>query len=482
MCGENYYNVLGIRSNASEQEIKRAFKKLALKYHPDRNKDKPEWAKKKFTEVAEAYEVLNDKELRQIYDTRGEKGVKDHTERKNSGHGGGGGFDDIWSHFFNTGGGHQQKESEEEKNVFDGTDVEVIKMDSISRFYRRQEVWFILYYVNNPENKKTIEMWKEFATKSYGIFRAGAINCASDQELCEEFTVYSYPTIFFFSENSSDPEEKYEDVKNPDKLFNFGAARMQNFVRVVNNDNYGDFINANPSQTKVLLFTARRTTPPLFKALSKHFKDKLSFGEIRQSESELLKNFDNRKFPSIMVLTDPENYRGVMFEGTFKRDDLNRFLREYAYQPMQRKDKVVKINELNFESYHKLKECNDSDAKNICVIKISHLSNGIAEDDKAVIESLASAYLKDAFKFYYVNPSKYPHFWVSFHSEDHGADILIIKGKRKRYSVINSVVNGSKMDIQIIKDSLDNIISGGGTFKNLIKKINLHNEQVKGDL
>jgi len=480
-CGENYYTVLGLRRNASEKEIKRALIKLALKYHPDRNKDKPEWAKKKFTEIANAYEVLNDKELRNIYDHHGEKGVKEHTDHKNSGHGGGGGFDDVWSHFFHHGGGgQQQKVSEEEKNVFENSDVEVITMDSISRFYRRQEVWFVLFYVNNEENKKTNDMWKEFSEKAYGIFKVAAINCASDQELCEEFTVYSYPSILFFSENTNDSEQKYEGPKTTDKIFSFGAQRMQNFVRVVNNENYDDFINSNPTQTKVVLFTARRTTPPLLKALSKYFKEKLSFGEIRQTETELIKKFEANKFPSLMVLSDPENYRGVFYEGVFKRDDLNRFLREYAYQPMQKKEKVAEIIELNFETYHKRKDCSDSDNKNICVIRVSKLPDGMHQHDKLVFESLAQNYIKDAFKFFYINPAKYPHFWVAFKDEDHEADLIIIKGKRRRYSTINS---SDSNDIkQTIKDSLDNIISGGGSFKNLVKNLNLHNEQIKSDL
>lgn len=486
LCGENYYKVLGIRSNASEKEIKRAFKKLALKYHPDRNKDKVEWAKNKFTEIGNAYEVLNDKELRQIYDNHGEKGVKDHTEQKNSGHGGG--FDDMWSHFFHRGHGHQQKqENEEEKNAFDGTDVEVLNMDSISRFYRRQEVWFIIFYTNNNDNKKTIDMWKEFSDKAYGIFKAGAINCASDQELCEEFTVYSYPTILYFSENSSESEEKYEDVKTPDKIFNYGAARMQNFVRVVNKENYFDFILSNPTETKVILFTARKTTPPLLKALSKYFKGKLSFGEIRQGETELVKNFESNgdgnpiKFPSIMVLTDPDNYRGVNFEGAFKRDELNKFLREYAYQPMQKKEKTATVYELNFEAYHKQRNCNEADNKNICVIKISQRESGIEEEDRKILEALTQNFVKDAFKFFYINAKKYPHFWVSFKEEDHASDIIILKGKRKRYASIKTG-DDNRMNFQAIKDSLDNIISGGGSFKSLIKNLNLHNQQIKTDM
>lgn len=72
--GKNYYEVLGIAKSASADEIKRAYRKLAAKYHPDRNKEKD--AEEKFKEVGEAYEVLSDPQKRQMYDQYGEAGVQ----------------------------------------------------------------------------------------------------------------------------------------------------------------------------------------------------------------------------------------------------------------------------------------------------------------------------------------------------------------------------------------------------------------------
>lgn len=66
----DYYKILGVAKNASNDEIKKAYRKLALKYHPDRNKDNKE-AEDKFKQISEAYAVLSDKEKRQQYDTFG---------------------------------------------------------------------------------------------------------------------------------------------------------------------------------------------------------------------------------------------------------------------------------------------------------------------------------------------------------------------------------------------------------------------------
>jgi molecular chaperone DnaJ len=70
----DYYEVLGIGKSASEQEMKSAYRKLALKYHPDRNPHNPE-AEEKFKEAAEAYAVLSDTEKRRTYDTYGLQGL-----------------------------------------------------------------------------------------------------------------------------------------------------------------------------------------------------------------------------------------------------------------------------------------------------------------------------------------------------------------------------------------------------------------------
>ncbi|KAG5841168.1 dnaJ homolog subfamily B member 5 isoform X1 [Anguilla rostrata] len=72
--GKDYYKILGIQSGSNEDEIKKAYRKMALKFHPDKNKDPN--AEEKFKEIAEAYEVLSDPKKRVIYDQYGEEGLK----------------------------------------------------------------------------------------------------------------------------------------------------------------------------------------------------------------------------------------------------------------------------------------------------------------------------------------------------------------------------------------------------------------------
>ena len=71
----DYYEVLGVDRNASSEEIKKAYKKMAIKYHPDKNPGNKE-AEEKFKEVAEAYSILSDPDKKARYDQFGHAGVE----------------------------------------------------------------------------------------------------------------------------------------------------------------------------------------------------------------------------------------------------------------------------------------------------------------------------------------------------------------------------------------------------------------------
>lgn len=88
---------------------------------------------------------------------------------------------------------------------FDSTDVEVIDMASIGKFYRRKEIWTVLFM--KPGEKESMDLKDEYITlaeKMFGIFGVGAINCDEEEELCEEFGVYSSPQIKIFTEKDTD--------------------------------------------------------------------------------------------------------------------------------------------------------------------------------------------------------------------------------------------------------------------------------------
>ncbi|PHH86474.1 hypothetical protein CDD83_10195 [Cordyceps sp. RAO-2017] len=128
ICAEDYYNVLGVSRDASEKELKSAYRKLSKRYHPDKNPG-DETAHENFVQVADAYNVLSDAEMRQVYDRYGHEGVKSRRQG-----GGGGDHDqdafDLFSRFFG-GHGHFGASSREPR----GHNVEVRVEISLRDFY-----------------------------------------------------------------------------------------------------------------------------------------------------------------------------------------------------------------------------------------------------------------------------------------------------------------------------------------------------------
>ena len=106
----DYYEILGVSKNATKEQIKDAYRKLALQYHPDRNKSSG--AEEKFKEISEAYAILSDDEKRKQFDTFGRECVYQKYREEDIFRGadfsdvfrglgfGFGGFDDLFSQFF----------------------------------------------------------------------------------------------------------------------------------------------------------------------------------------------------------------------------------------------------------------------------------------------------------------------------------------------------------------------------------------------
>ncbi len=112
MSKRDYYEVLGVAKNAGEAEIKKAYRRLAMKYHPDRNTgDEAKEAEKNFKEVKEAYEILTNSQKRAAYDQFGHAGVDPSMGGGPGGFGGGGGanfsdiFGDVFGDIFGAAGG-----------------------------------------------------------------------------------------------------------------------------------------------------------------------------------------------------------------------------------------------------------------------------------------------------------------------------------------------------------------------------------------
>ena len=142
MAKRDFYEVLGVPKNASEDEIKKAYRKLAMKYHPDRNQgEAAAAAEEKFKEAKEAYEVLSDAQKKAAYDQYGHAGVDPNMRGGGGGGEGFGGFSEAFGDIFGDifGGGRGRQGGG--RQVFRGSDLsyamEISLEESITGGHRR---------------------------------------------------------------------------------------------------------------------------------------------------------------------------------------------------------------------------------------------------------------------------------------------------------------------------------------------------------
>jgi len=490
-CEEDYYKILGIARNADEGQIKKAFKKLSLKYHPDKNKDNEEWAKKQFVKVATAYETLIDPEKKQIYDQYGEEGVK---RKEQGGHpegNFGGNFQDIFDSFFgggfgggqrfhfNMGGGrqqhhfhhqhqqhHQRRQEEQHEDFWEQSDVFKLTMGSLSGFYRRNEVWIILFYKSNDKTSKTYkDVWREVAEKLYGIVKVAAVNCheEADDAVCEDFMVYDIPKILVFPANIRAEPLTYNGPIQYGPIASFAVGQMESFVKLVTEGTYQSFVQEEFDRTKVILFTAKKVTPPLLRALSKEFKGRIVFGEVRESSTTLINKFQITSFPTILVLGDADNYSGVKYEGEFKKDQIAKFLREHSSSNTLKRPNRGSTGELKELLPNMIRSgpCSPSDS-NICLLAVLNPRGGSENEQlKKVLANLAPTYSNDPISFFFTSSSNI-EYASSFDDVSSFPSLFILKTKRGRY-----VKYEGNFDSESVQTFVESVLSGSATFKNM---------------
>ena len=355
-----------------------------------------------------------------------------------------------------------------DQNYFKNTKVKTIKMKSLTLLYSRKNIWFVYFFRKGDQNyEKYVKTMIEFADKTDGLFNAGAVNCIKDEEICEEFEVAETPSIIFFSENEKD-YNKYEGKVDYNTLFNYATKRMSYYVNEISKDKLSDFFAKKPDKYHIILFTSKDSTPSLYKALSKFFINKLIFGEIHKTQTELVELFKIRDFPTLMVMIDEEKNKYEIYKKKMDYENIKSYLNKYATK--QKSYTLIKVKEMNYNIYNTLGTCSNSDGKNICLIYLSKEYKPNRKDMQ-ILENIHDKYEKDHIKVFYLNYKKHRNIFKSFDDlNESNSKAVIIKGKRKKYMNLDM----DEFDNNIY-NAIENIISGGGNFKKMKEDLNLNN-------
>jgi len=244
LLATDYYELLGIQRTADNREIRKAFKKLALKLHPDKNDEKG--AHEKFLKINRAYEVLKDEELRKKYDMFGEEGMD------NSGKGSG---YQSWNYYHDDFG------------IYDD-DMEIITLD-FGEFQRSvlegHDIWFINFY--SPRCGHCHDLaptWRKIAKLLQGVIRIGAVNCQDEFMLCQRQGIRGYPTLNMYTMDEG--TSKYHGQREEDDIMQYVSSFLPDSVVELWAGNYDKWTKADDLEPKpylLFLCTSQSGCPDL---------------------------------------------------------------------------------------------------------------------------------------------------------------------------------------------------------------------------
>eukprot|EP01112_Ceratiomyxa_fruticulosa_P008492 TRINITY_DN2200_c0_g1_i1.p1 TRINITY_DN2200_c0_g1~~TRINITY_DN2200_c0_g1_i1.p1 ORF type:complete len:543 (-),score=123.44 TRINITY_DN2200_c0_g1_i1:87-1715(-) len=482
---KDYYQVLGVKRDATDKQIRTAFRTLSLKFHPDKNKDDPK-ASEKFVEVSEAYQILSDPEKRELYDKYGEDafkpgGPQQHQQQGNPFQGGGGGqnfggfnFGGFQDHFefFNSffGGGDKNAGSQNVKFSFGGNPNEkktggfggfgqqgqqqqqpqgnfyakskhVINLDDNSfknKVQNSEDMWIVQVFSPTCGHcQQFAPKYEKIAESLQHFVNVGVINVEKQGKLVNELGIKSYPTILFypFGPRKGKPVV-YSGTREVKDIVTWAIDQIPTFVRNMKGDNIDTLLNFNSEKAKVILFSSKSTVPTLFKALARDLQKKFNFFFVVNSDTAACTKFNVEKFPTVLMVNGTSaNYKKAEYKGKdISYPSLKHFLTSTVLavppQKVQKKSQADGlIHKLSKESF---KLCKDSEG--ICLVAVTTEQN-----EKRVSTNwmtIAQKYNKDNIWFYTTTLQGNKKFLEGFEKNGvSGEYVLVARPLKGRYHV-----------------------------------------------
>lgn len=344
------YKVLGVDKSASQRDIQKAFHKLSLKYHPDKNKSKG--AQENFAEINNAYEILSDEEKRKIFDLYGDEKGNPGFDGENFGNregytyftgggpktsyftssdgwqttggqgnaktfsfsfggnpGAGGGnpfgFDlgDVFSNFFTGGsmGGNQHGGSAGSARSSARTSSQhsssVSIQDLTMQIFNKEIVdqgitWLLLFYTPHTKDQFVLEsVVEDVARLLDGALRAGKVNCDNEKALCKKagVSVVKSARLFIYSYTTREKGSLHEYSGDYDSksLKTFCQEHLPRFSKRVDISQFSFPSNVLPSLPQVLLLSTKKDTPAMWRAVSGMFRNRLIFYDAEVHDASL---------------------------------------------------------------------------------------------------------------------------------------------------------------------------------------------------
>lgn len=336
---------------------------------------------------------------------------------------------------------------------------------------RQTDKIFLVHFFNQDDGQ-SYKFSKEFIEKAAeykGIIHLGFVNCSKQKQLCGKEAPKTLPALKLYPPNPNPTHDFELELK---KSVGAAISHLQYQVTEVTEETAPQFLSADVSLPKSLLFTDKPGIPLMYRALSSSFKNKIRFGIVRKDQADLVSTYNIKKFPTILVIKSGlkrPNY--FTKEPTFK--NLFEFMNIWSEQFVPTdKDAKTESKSWLFEPLPELTSKSAGDIclnldKTLCVILFSP-----DKPDADVVDNIKI--LKAEFTSKWENTLAYKFMWIDSRKQSHwvrdlqvdGTDKMTVRvlnpGRRKRF-----VKMEDEYSYDNLKRVLEKISGGDARFVNI---------------
>eukprot|EP00928_Gymnodinium_smaydae_P007954 TRINITY_DN12850_c0_g1_i1.p1 TRINITY_DN12850_c0_g1~~TRINITY_DN12850_c0_g1_i1.p1 ORF type:complete len:579 (-),score=79.16 TRINITY_DN12850_c0_g1_i1:8-1744(-) len=517
-----YYKLLGVSTSASEAELKKAYRKLALKWHPDKQVGKSQAekdaAEAKFKEISVAYDTLSDKEKRKLYDQVGEEGLKrgegaggggfqQHggiDPRKifeqffGGGGGGGGGFNfggGGGGFEFSFGGGGGGDGNSKRRGLFSDADedVEVLQKkgklqemikDSSSGINAATKQFLAILYTERSGKTKELKSSLVKMAKSYkGAVPFYAVDCMQSAELCRlvEADVQQYPCLVYYGYSKRLPfgvtepgSTKGADQPLTDKTIGqwLSTVTPGSLIQLKSMKDRDAFMSSEADKAKIVFLSEKASVPPVLKSLSMDFIERVLIATVSKRQApDVFASFSasasSQTFPAFYdVQTNTMSNR----KGPELRTYLVAVVR--AFQTMKQQ---ARFDELTLDAYN-AGNCNEKDSKYCLLVVFKSEAQAQAAIKSGKVLALSKEFQqdsKDPVRVFYIvsrdatdkrKPllSKLNKLLEAAKAYDAGnPSVLLWRPKRRRFESLVEAVVDDAIDVTSVLGSVRSLLDSG---------------------
>ena len=439
VLADDYYKLLEVDRNADDKTIKKSFKKLSLQFHPDRgNHNTQDY----YMKLSQAYEVLTNAAKREVYDKYGEEGITIGGLKYN--------VEEIYDNYF---GQDYAGKSGWYNFLYQGSPVIELTEHNIRALHNRKDLWVVQFYGSNSRKSREFTgLWNNLAKRMEGLAKVAAANCDVNEDFCRSHNVKKYPVVKIFLElkgtgtgtGGEGGEEEvvlYSGNKDFRSINDYVIDKLPGKLENLRFANFNQFLASDPNVAKIVLFWDNKETWSFVKSVARMLEGKVAFGEVKMTETDLVKKYEVKAFPTLVAITGNgfEKYEGKFFKASIK---------EWA-EGVVSSHKTVSITlELDQEAFNN-GNCGINDSR-FCFVAFDP-DNQMRE----VLTELVLQFTNDPVVIYWSSSKAYPLFYQAFNTRN-----LIIRGKKKRFSVVEC----QSSDLMCFVEALSNSLSGSRQF------------------